>query len=108
MLTVIDCFSKYAWASPVSRKCDLDIGNTLKTILQNKGSPENLQMYLGTFRSLMAANKINHYSTYSRLKASIVEQFNRTLDIEMWREFSSWESYKWRDLLPRLVTSYNR
>jgi len=50
---------------------------------------------------------INHYSTYSVLKASVVERFNRTLKNNMWKMFTLHGNYKWIDALPRLVSDYN-
>ena len=50
---------------------------------------------------------INHYSTYSNLKASICERFNRTLKNEMWKKFSLPGNYKWLDILSDLLTAYN-
>ena len=55
----------------------------------------------------MLKYKINHYSTFSNLKASIVERFNRTLKNKMWQEFSLRGSYKWIDILPKLIKTYN-
>jgi len=63
------------------------------------GTPKNMQTDDGTeffnskFKVLMRSNRINHYSTFSTLKASIVERFNRTLKEFMWREFSFNEKY---------------
>ena len=56
----------------------------------------------------MQKYKINLYSTYSNLKASIVERFNRTLKTWMWKEFSFQGNYKWLDMLANLMTRYNR
>ncbi|KAJ8911885.1 hypothetical protein NQ315_012299 [Exocentrus adspersus] len=53
------------------------------------------------FRKLLADLKINHYSTYSNLKASVVERVNRTLKNLMWKQFSLQGNYKW------LSTKYN-
>ncbi len=55
----------------------------------------------------MKKYKINMYSTYSNLKASICERFNRTLKSRMWKEFSLQGNYKWLDILPDLMKSYN-
>jgi Tat protein secretion system quality control protein TatD with DNase activity len=55
----------------------------------------------------MNLNNINYYSTYSEKKASVVERFNRTLKEKMWKQFSMQGSYKWIDILPKLVNEYN-
>ena len=41
------------------------------------------------------------------MKASIVERFNRTLKNEMWKVFTLNGTYKWIDVLPRLMQEYN-
>ncbi|XP_067215682.1 uncharacterized protein [Linepithema humile] len=80
ILTVIDVLSKYAWAVP----------------LKIKGGIETSKKH-----------GINRYSTYSVMKASVVERLNRTLKNEMWKFFTLAGSYKWIDDLPRLVSEYN-
>ena len=75
--------------------------------------PKNLQTDDGKeffntqFSKLMIKQQINHYSTYSVLKASIIERFNRTLKSMMWKEFSARGSYKWAGLLKNLLYTYN-
>ena len=59
------------------------------------------------FANLMKKYKINHYSTYNVLKASIVERFNRTLKEKMWRMFSNNGNYKYINKLSELVNQYN-
>lgn len=75
--------------------------------------PKNLQTDMGKefynkeFKELMNKFKINHYSTYSNLKASVVERVNRTLKNLMWKQFSLQGNYKWLDILPEIVEKYN-
>lgn len=114
ILVVINVFSKFVWALPVKRKTGKDVANAMKKILsQMKPTPKNLQtdngkeFYNSDFQVLMKSNGINHYSTFSNLKASIVERVNRTLKNMMWKEFSLQGSYKWLSLLPKIVKEYN-
>ena len=114
ILTVIDGFSKYAWAIPLKHKSSLCVSDAMQNIFdQEKRTPKNLQTDMGkefynkTFQNLMKANAINHYSTYTHLKASIVERFNRTLKTKMWKMFSYLGSYKWCDKLKHLLDNYN-
>jgi len=46
----------------------------------------------------MKSYRINHYSTFNVLKASIVERFNITLKELMWRECSFNGKYMWIDM----------
>ena len=92
LLTVIDIFTKDAWAIPLKNKSGLSITNGFKTILSEGRKPENLwvdrgsEFYNKTFKSLLkeygtgkAASGIELYSTYSDLIAVFIERFNRTL-----------------------------
>lgn len=113
LLTVIDTFSKFAWAAPIKNKSGGEVARAMETILNQKRVPRNLQTDDGkeffnkTFKQLMKKFEINHYSTYSSLKASIVERFNRTLKHFMWKEFSMNGNYHWINLLGRLIKKYN-
>lgn len=113
MLTTIDVFSKYAWAIPVKTKNAKDITEAMQIILQKNRRPKNLQtdkgkeFYNSNFQNLMKKHKINLYSTFSNLKASIVERFNRTLKNKMWKRFSLRGNYKWIDILSELLSEYN-
>lgn len=115
ILTIIDCFSKYAWCVPLENKLSSSVVEALKNIFEKeKRVPKNLhtdfgkEFYNNNFKRLMGKFIINHYSTFSHLKASIVERFNRTLKEKMWRMFSYRGSYKWIDKLDDLVYEYNR
>ena len=99
ILTVIDIFTKYAWAIPLKNKSGLSITNGFKLVLgenpqggSESRKPEKLwvdrgsEFYNKTFKSLLkeygtgnAASGIELYSTYSDLKAVFIERFNRTL-----------------------------
>lgn len=113
LLTIIDTFSKFAWAVALRTKSALEVTNAMKDILASKRIPKNLQTDDGKeffntkFQSLMKRFNINHYSSYSVLKASIVERFNRTLKAKMWKEFSYNGTYKWIDMYESLIDDYN-
>lgn len=113
MLTVIDVFSKYAWVKPLKTKTAKEITLAMEDIIKLGRIPKHLQSDLGTefyneeFNKLMVKYKINHYSTYSSLKASIIERFNRTFKNIMWKRFTVNGSYNWIDMLNGLVKFYN-
>jgi len=114
ILTVIDVLSKYAWAVPLKSKSGSETANAITEIIRKSGRhPKNLQTDMGKefynadVQRLVNKHGINHYSTYSVMKASIVERFNRTLKNDMWKMFTLNGNYKWIDLLSRLVSNYN-
>lgn len=99
---------------PVKRKAQKPIADAMEKILDRmKRKPKNLQTDSGgeffneTFGKMMKKHGINHYSTYSGIKASIAERVNRTIKSKIWKEFSLQGSYKWLPILQRVVDQYN-
>lgn len=113
ILTVIDIFSKYAWAIPMKSKAAKDATNAMNTILSGGHVPQNIHSDMGKeffnseFQRLMQRHHINHYTTYSTKKAAIVERFNRTLKTRMWKQLHIRGTYKWIDILQNIVDDYN-
>ena len=114
ILVVINTFSKYVWIQPVKSKSAKEVTLAMANILkQVKNTPKNIQTDMGKefynaqFKKLMDEYNINHYSTYSNLKASIVERVNRTLKNLMWKRFSLQGNYKWLNILEDIVLKYN-
>ena len=62
------------------------------------------EFYNANVQKLMKKHNINHYLTYSIMKAFVVERFNHTLKNDMWEQFTHNGNYKWIDLLPHLNT----
>lgn len=114
ILACIDTFSKYAWLAPIKNKTAQEVVVSMRNILKTCNRiPKNIQSDDGTeffntkFRSLMNEYCINHYSSYSVMKASIVERFIRTIKNWLWQSFSASGNYKWIDFLPKVVIRYN-
>lgn len=114
LLTVIDCFSKFGFVEALKDKSAESVTKAFKKILDtSKIIPKNLQTDLGKefynskFKILMKNNNINHYSTYTHMKASICERWNRTLKSKMWKMFSVQGSYKWIKHVQEIVKEYN-
>lgn len=111
ILTVIDVFSKYAFAIPLKNKSANSIVSSFKIILGKGRKPKKLQTDAGNEfinKSLKRFLKdVKIYTTYSEMKASIIERFNRTLKEKMWRYFSYNHHNRWIESLPDIITSYN-
>lgn len=115
ILVVLDCFSKFSWAVPVKTKSKFEVSNAFnKILLSSNRTPINLQTDMGTefynneFKNLTNHNKINHYSTYSIKKASIVERLIKTIKNKIYKYFSLNGSYKWIGKpLEDIVATYN-
>lgn len=114
ILTLIDCFSKMAYASPLKSKAGKEVAQAMQNIIsrhklrfKHLQTDEGKEFYNKQFSNLMVKYTINHYSTNSEKKASIIERFNRTLKGDMYKRFSLSGSYRWVDTLPGLISDYN-
>ena len=114
ILTVINCFTKVADAMPLRDKSGKSVAEAMDTIIRrDKNTMKHLQTDDGTeyfnktFKELMNKNNINHYSTNSETKASIVERFNRTIKGAIYKEFSNRGTYVWIDIINDLIHKYN-
>ena len=114
ILIAINFYSKKAYARPLKDKTGLQVTKAMEDILQEMSIPPNniqsdngKEFYNKHFKNLMEKNNINHYSTYTKVKAAAVERLVRTLKNMMYREILSQGTYKWLDLLPRIIAKYN-
>lgn len=116
LMTVIDIFSRYAWAVPIKNKSAPTLLEAFKTLF-NKMTEGRQPNFLQTDQGLEFENKlvreylnsrgIEQFSIKSPHKAAMVERFNRTLKTRMWRAFTKQGSYEWLQLLPKLLKAYN-
>ena len=120
ILTVIDIFTKYAWAIPLKNKSGLSITNGFKLVLSEHpqcGSeprkPEKLwvdrgsELYNKTFKSLLKEYETKLYSTYSDLKTVLIERFNRTLLHIINKPMFINGDGNWVNILNDAVVTYN-
>lgn len=114
ILVVIDCFSKYVWTSALKDKKGSSVTAAMKIILEkDKRKPQNLQTDLGlefynyNFKNLLQKNNINHYSTYTIMKAAIAERVIRTLKEKLYLMFSLNGNFKWYDIIDKITFQYN-
>ena len=129
ILTCIDVFSKVAYARGCKTKSARDVAeaflNVLKTNqedlekmfaeedrpvprLENLCTDEGKEFWNSVFAKLMQEWKINHYHTYSKQKAVVVERWNGTLRRRLWKKFTEHNTHNWIDsLLADAVEEYN-
>lgn len=115
ILIVIDVFSKRAWVKALKNKTGGEVTKAMATIFnenpqhipRNMHTDEGKEFYNSYFKRLMQSHGINHYSTYTSKKASIVERLNRTIMSRMWRLFNLQGSHKWINSLQPIIDSYN-
>lgn len=116
ILTIIDVFSKYAWALPVKR-----LGNTYEvfrdhlasidsnqrpTVLQTDNGEEFTS---GVFQNVLREYKIKHTTSKSHTPQSqgIIERFNGTIKRAIGLHFTEKSTKRYIDVLQDLVDAYN-
>ena len=111
LLTVIDIFSKFAWAVPVHSKHAKAITVAFWEVITiaNPRHPKRLQTDKGkeflnsNFQTLIKRHGIQHFSSESEQKAAVVERFNRTIKTRIWTYLSDRGTVRWIDIIQDLV-----
>ena len=115
IFTVIDVFSKQAWARPLKSKSGPTLVRAFSSILdETSRHPQKLQTDKGTefrnrvFQSFLKKRRIHFFvSENEDIKAAVVERFNRTLKERLWRFFTHHNTLRYIEVLPQLVLAYN-
>lgn len=113
LLTVIDIFSKYAWALPIKRKTGEEVTKAFKKIFKER-IPEKLQTDKGTefinkeTQLLFKEENIHWFTTENvEIKCSVVERFNRTLNGKIRKYLAANNANRYIDVLDQLLKNYN-
>jgi Integrase core domain/Chromo (CHRromatin Organisation MOdifier) domain len=113
ILTLIDLFSRHAWAEPLKNKTGEEVAAAFRRVFAQGRQPQRLQTDDGRefdnriVQHLLNIENIRFFTVKSQFKAAVVERFNRTLKTKMWRYFTQTGNYRWIDVLPDLLTGYN-
>jgi len=117
ILTIVDVFTRYAWAVPMKSKTAIDtFAAFISVVDSSKRQPERIwvdqgaEFYNSVFKKWMKAQDppVTMYSTFGESKSVIVERFNRTLKTKMWYFFTKENTRRWIDELPALLMWYNK
>ena len=116
VLVVIDVFSKHVWAQPVKNKTAKSILDAFKRIVaSDQRKPECFMTDKGTefnnqlMKRFCTDNGINYYTSQNPdTKAAVAERVIRTLKSRLYRYFQYKKTWKYTDVLQKLVDSYNK
>ena len=115
ILTCIDILSRYAWAIPLRTKQGVEVAQAIKDIFEtSQRMPKRIQtdqgkeFYNTSVKRLLNEHDIELFSVMSPKKCALVERWNRTLKSKIWKYFTSRNTYKWLEVLPKIVNAYNR
>ena len=113
LLTIIDCFSRFALALPLKSKKGEEVCKSLQKSFEVMGIPKKLQtdkgkeFYNFNVKNLLDKLNIHHFSTDQQLKAQIVECFNQNLREKINKYMVSRKSLRYIDALPDILLGYN-
>lgn len=112
ILIVIDTYTKYVWIQVLKNKTSTEVTKKMSILLKTN-QPKLLQTDNGTefynkpFQGLMKKYKIKHYSTYSSIKAGMVERVIRTIKNKIYKHFTSTGTWNWYNSISKLISNYN-
>lgn len=120
ILSVIDHFSKYAWAVPLKSLTASEVATAMANIWDGNidgkkpTKPETIQTDNGKefeseFDKLLKREKVKHTTGYSYAPQSqgAVESFNKTIKRKLVGYMTAVDSEKWVQVLPSIVENYN-
>ena len=113
VLSVIDCFSRLAFAIPIKRKTSEEVAAALRRAFNHMGYPKKLHMDQGKefynrhVKELLQECGVHHFSTFQDVKAQIVECFNRTLREAILQYMTDRQSLRYVEALPDFLYGYN-
>ena len=113
IVTGIDCFSRFGFGVKAKNKSGKEIASVLKSIFE-KINFKRLQTDKGReflnsdVKQLLRSTDTDLWiSENDDVKAALVERFNRTIKDRMYKYFTANNTYRWIDVLPKLIENYN-
>ena len=123
ILTIIDLYTKYAWAVPLKNKKGITVRDAFQNLFEENPNriPNKLytdngsEFYNKWFDEFRKDNDIEIYSTFNQPDERsqgpshnpVIERFNRTLKNLMFKKFTERGNRIWIDILPELLDYYN-
>ncbi len=111
LLTIIDIFSRYAWAVALRSKSAEAVAEAYESIFAQGRVPEKIQTDLGRefsntkVRAVFERYGVTHFASLN--KAYVCERFNKTLQIKTHKYMTARGTMKYVDKLEAFVNSYN-
>lgn len=114
LLCVIDNLSKFAWVRKLQNKKKETVVNSLNNVIESSGRKPHIigadygiEFTNNHFRNYVDSQNIRLYLNAAPLKATLVERFNQTLKIRLFRYMFYHNTNRFIDILDQVVTNYN-
>lgn len=112
ILTIIDVFSKFAYAIPLKSKSSKEVIDAFTKLFISR-KPKKLCTDQGSeftnnlFTKFLKDNNIELYHVYNEGKACVVERFNRTLGEMISKHMTTNKTKNYVNVLQKLIDDYN-
>ena len=115
VLIVIDILSKHLWARILKNKTGSTLVEAFDDILKtSRRSPKKLQSDKGTeftnrfFQHFLKEKGIHFFvSENDDIKCAVAERVIRTIKEKLWRYFTKTQTYRYVEVLPKIIKNYN-
>ena len=113
LLMVIDVFSKYGWIKGLKDKKTETVSKAFDEVFKSKRKPQMLWTDKGSefiskhFKDFLKREGITLYHTENEEKSSVVERWNKTMKMRMWKMFTVNNNTVYSDKIDKLVNDYN-
>ena len=114
LLMVIDVFSKFGWIEPLKDKRGESVTEAFEKIFASSRRQPRLlwtdkgtEFYNANVKRLLKEHNITLYSTENEEKSSVVERWNQTIKLRLWKMFSANNNTIYYDKLGKVVDEYN-
>lgn len=114
LLVVIDVLSRYLYVYPLKSKSGLEVAKAFDNLFAKVNPPvrflqtdRGLEFYNRHVKAILKKYNVKLFSTYSHLKASVVERVIGTLRSKIQRYLTHNNTNKYINVLPEIVNSYN-
>ena len=108
----VDVVSRMFYTVPVKSKSAEHVLEAMQVLFQDLNptsvcTDRGTEWYNRLVRSFFRDRFINHYSTFSELKAALAERGIRTLKTRLWKFFTYNVTSRWREALPKITKNIN-
>ena len=111
----IDIFSRFLYTAPMKTLTGKEMVYVMNNLFQHTiDKPKNLRSDQGSeyknnqVKNFLKDNGVNHIFTYYETKANYAERVIKTIKLKINKYFTSKETFRWIEILPDLIYSYNQ
>ena len=115
LLVCVDVLGKFAWVEPLKNKTSVEVASAFERILKKGRWPwrvytdKGKEFLGGPFQNMLKHHEIEFIKSESPdVKASIAENFIKTLKGRIWRYFTKNKTQRYIDVLPKIVDGLNK